>query len=93
MYDASNLLFGDHFYDKSDGVKWVDVNLPEKRKRRVKSHSRLNANRENDPESTDIFEDNLVEDIYPRRRLPLRFHQRVHILWQRQKRSTYLHFP
>ena len=67
MYEASDLLLGDHLYEKSDGVKWVDVNLPDKRKRRVKSHSLLNAIREKDPESIDIYEDNLVEDIYRRR--------------------------
>ena len=42
MFEAIDLL-GDHLYEKSDGMKWVDVNLPDKRKRRVKSHSLLNA--------------------------------------------------
>ena len=38
MYEASDLLLGEHLYEKSDGVKWVDASLPHKQKRRVKSH-------------------------------------------------------
>ena len=67
MYEASDLLLGEHLYKKSDGVKWVDASLLHKRKRRVKSHSYLKQVREKDPDSTDIYEDNLIEDIYPKR--------------------------
>ena len=67
MYEASDLLLGEHLYEKSDGVKWVDASLPHKRKRRVKSHLYLKQVGEKDPDSTDIYEDNLIEDIYPKR--------------------------
>ena len=36
LYEASDLLLGDHLTEKSETVKWVDVAMPHKRKRRLK---------------------------------------------------------
>jgi len=36
MYEASDILLGDHLSEKSDTVQWVTVDQPHKRKRRLK---------------------------------------------------------
>ena len=59
MYEAGDLLLGDHLTEKSDTVKWVDVAMPHKRSRRLKDNSKAN------PDSDDIFEGNLLENFYP----------------------------
>ena len=41
LYEASDLLLGDHLTEKSDTVKWVDASMPHKRSRRLKDHTRL----------------------------------------------------
>ena len=41
QYEASDLLLGDHLYEKSEQVKWVDVSLPHKHKCRLKDHNVL----------------------------------------------------
>ena len=41
LYEASDLLLGDHLTEKSDTVKWVDVSMPHKRNRRLKDHKHL----------------------------------------------------
>ena len=41
LYEASDLLLGDHLCGKSKTIKWVDVSQPHNRKRRLISHSRL----------------------------------------------------
>ena len=38
LYEASDLLLGDHLTEKSETVKWVDVSMPDKRSRRLKDH-------------------------------------------------------
>ena len=30
LYEASDLLLGDHLTEKSDTVKWIDVSMPHK---------------------------------------------------------------
>lgn len=65
MYEASDLLLGDHLFEKSDAVKWIDVSLPHKRKRRVRDHSELKNVCKENPDSTDIYEENMVKNIYP----------------------------
>ena len=41
LYEASDLLLGDHLCGKSLTVKWVDVSQSHNRKRRLKDHSKL----------------------------------------------------
>ena len=35
LYEASDLLLGDHLNEKSDTVKWIDVSMPHKQNRRL----------------------------------------------------------
>ena len=67
LYEASDLLLGDHLTEKSDAVKWVDVSLPHKRSRRLKDHKVLEDVAKHNPDSEDIFQDNLLDTHYPRR--------------------------
>ena len=67
LYEASDLLLGDHLCEKSDTVKWIDAALPHKRKRRLRSHKDLVKLRETNPNLTDVFEDNLIDTFYPER--------------------------
>ena len=67
LYEASDLLLGDHLCGKSLTVKWVDVSQSHNRKRRLKDHSKLTEMRECNPNSTDIFEANLIDTFYPER--------------------------
>ena len=60
-------LLGDHLCEKSVTVKWVDVSFPHKRNHRLKKHKALEELRETDPESEDIFEENLMDTHYPNR--------------------------
>ena len=67
LYEATDLLLGDHLTEKSDAVKWVDVSLPHKRSRRLKDHKVLEDVAKRNPDSEDIFKDNLLDTHYPRR--------------------------
>ena len=67
LYEASELLLGDHLCEKSTTSRWIDVSPSHNRKRRLKNHSTLVEIRERDPQSTDIFEDNLIDNVYPER--------------------------
>ena len=60
LYEASDLLLGDHLTEKSHTVKWVDVSLPRKRSRRLKDHKVLQDMAKRDPNNRAIFEDNVV---------------------------------
>ena len=67
LYEASDLLLGDHLTEKSCTVKWVDVAMPHKRTRRLKNHKVLQKMAECNPNDKDIFEDNVVDTFYPQR--------------------------
>ena len=67
LYEASDLLLGDHLTEKSDTVKWVDVSMPHKRNRRLKDHKHLQELAKQDPQNKDVFEDNLIDTFYPQR--------------------------
>ncbi|CAI8024100.1 hypothetical protein GBAR_LOCUS14030 [Geodia barretti] len=67
LYEASDLLLGDHLCEKSTTIKWIDVSLSQNRNRRLRNHSKLVEIREMNPDSTDTFEENLVDDFYPKR--------------------------
>ena len=41
MHEAADHLSGDHLYEKSVTIQWVDVRMPHKRQRRVKTHAQL----------------------------------------------------
>ena len=67
LYEATDLLLGDHLCEKSVTVKWIDVPLPHKRNRRLKDHKELKDMAKNNPETEDIFEDNLIHSYYTQR--------------------------
>ena len=67
LYETSDLLLGDHLFGKSQTVKWVDVSMPQNRKRRLRDHSKLVEMRDMNPDSTDIFENNVIDTFYPQR--------------------------
>ena len=67
LYEATDLLLGDHLTEKFCTVKWVDVAMPQKRSHRLKSHRDLKQIAEHNPDSELIFEDSLVESHYPSR--------------------------
>ena len=58
LYEASDLLLGDHLCEKSVTVKWVDVSFPHKRNHRLKKHKDLKDLAENNP-------NNLLDTHYP----------------------------
>ena len=64
LYEASDLLLGDHLCGT---IKWVDVSQPHNNKHRLRDHSQLTQIQEQDPNSTDIFEANLIDTFYPER--------------------------
>ena len=64
LYEASDLLLGDHLREKSTTIKWINVSPSQNGKRRLRNHSKLFEIQEMNLDSTDIFEENLV---YPKR--------------------------
>ncbi len=67
LYEASDLLLGDHLTEKSDTVQWIGVSLPHKRSRRLKDHKVLQDIAKENPDTEDTFEDNLIDNHYPQR--------------------------
>ena len=67
LYEAADLVLGDHLTEKSCTVKYVDVSLPSKRSHRLKSHKELQRLALNEPNSDEIFEHCLIENYYPDR--------------------------
>ena len=67
LYEASDLLLGDHLTEKSCTLKWVDVAVPHKRSHRLKNHKVLQKMAECNPNDKAIFEDNVVDTFYPQR--------------------------
>ena len=67
LYKASDLLLGDHLTEKSDTVKWIDLAMPHKRSRRLKDHKVLQQVAGSNPDTEEIFQDNLLDTFYPER--------------------------
>ena len=67
LYEACDLILGDHLCEKSVVTKWIDATWPHKRKRRLIDHGKLQLLKQSDPESTEIFETNLIDHYYPQR--------------------------
>ena len=67
LYEASDLLLGDHLTEKSNTVKWVDVAMPHKRSLRQTNHKVLQKMAECNPNDNALFEDNVVDTFYPQR--------------------------
>ena len=67
LYEASDILLGDNLCRKSVTVKWVSTVMPHKRKRLLKNHAKIQQLAKDDPDSDDIFAQNLLENYYPER--------------------------
>ena len=67
LYEASDLLLGDHLTEKSTTVKWIDVSMPQNRQHQLKDHRLLKDMAIHDPDSDDIFEKGLLDKHYPNR--------------------------
>ena len=65
LYEAADILLGDHLYEKSDTVQWISVEKPENRKVRVKKYQELQRLAESAPDSNDLYEPNLLDNFYP----------------------------
>ena len=65
LYEASDLLLGDHLFEKSDAVQWIELSMPHKRNRRLKDHSELLEMESTDPDSENIFKENMYSNYYP----------------------------
>ena len=63
----SDLLLGNHLNRNYDTVKWIDVAMPHKKSRRLKDYKVLQQNAESNPDTAEIFQDNLLDTFYPER--------------------------
>ena len=50
--------------EKSDSVQWVSTERPENRKVRIKKYQKLQQLAESDPDSNDLYEANLLDNVY-----------------------------
>ena len=57
LYEASDLLLGNHLLEKSETVQYIPIGMPHKRRLRLKNHSELKELAETNPESEDIIMD------------------------------------
>ena len=67
LYEASDLLLGDHLLEKSETVQYIPVGMPHKRRCRLKNHSYLKELAETNPESEDIFMEDIIGTHYSKR--------------------------
>ena len=66
LYEASDLLLGNHLTEKSATVKWIDMSMPQKRSCRLKDHRELEQLAQHDPNKY-IYEESLLNTHYPKR--------------------------
>ena len=67
LYEASDILLGDHLHEKSATVQWIGTDMPHKRKRMLKNHSELKAMAAKNPNAEDIYAPSLIDNFYPTR--------------------------
>ena len=67
LYEAADLLLGDHLTRKSRDVKFVNARQPQKRSRVLKNYTELKQLRESNPDSDDVFAPSVVDVHYPSR--------------------------
>ena len=63
ILEASDLLLGDHLCEQSVTVKWINISLPHKKTHRLKHHKVLKDMAKANPETENIFEDNIIDLI------------------------------
>ena len=67
LYEAADLLVGDHLNEKSAQVQFVNARLPFKRTRKLKYYSKLKLLDSINPDSADMFTPSLIDVHYPDR--------------------------
>ena len=67
LYEAADLLLGNHLCSKFESVEWISAERPSKRKRRIKKFNELKNLAQAAPDSTDLYESDLVDTFYPQR--------------------------
>ena len=72
LYEAADVLLGDHLCEKSDTVHWISAEKPEKRKLRLKKYQELQELAKSDPDSVDMYQANIIDTFYPNRPAILR---------------------
>jgi len=65
LYEASDLLLGDHLCEKSETIQFVFTDMPHKRRKGIKKHKEHKEMLETDPDCDQLFEQNLLDDFYP----------------------------
>ena len=65
LYEANDILLGDHLHEKSATVQWIGADMPHKRKRMFKNHSELKAMAAKNPNAEDIYAPSLIDNFYP----------------------------
>ena len=65
LYEAADILLGEHLYEKSHAVQWISVERPDKRKVRIKGYRELQQMAKSDPDSNDLYQANLIDNFYP----------------------------
>ena len=61
LYEASDILLGEHLHKKSDTVQWISYEKPKSRKLRLKKYRELQQLAESDPNSNDLYQANLID--------------------------------
>ena len=56
LYEASDLLLGDHLTERSTTVHWVDVSMPQKRSHSYTDHKVPEQMAKHNPDTEDIYE-------------------------------------
>ena len=67
LYEASDILLGDHLHEKSAPVQWIGADMSHKRKRMLKKNSELKAMAASNPNAEDIYAPSLIDNFYPTR--------------------------
>ena len=57
-------MLGNHLYQKSVMVKWVNISMPHKRNCRFQDYSEIQHMAKHEPDSYEIFEESLLESYY-----------------------------
>ena len=65
LYEAADILLGDHLSEKSDTVQWISAEKPERRKLRLKKYQDLQQLAQSDADSVDMYQANTIDNFYP----------------------------
>ena len=64
LYEASDILLGDHLHEKSATVQWIGADMPHKRKRMLSELKAMAAKNPNAEDICDLASENRPYDIF-----------------------------